>query len=84
MAEIDPELIQGIKQRLEIIEANVAKAAEKNNRLLGDVLILAVSKRQPMSVIEAGYACGLRSFGENYVEEARTKISQLADLRQIR
>ena len=84
MAEIDPELIQGIKQRLEIIEANVAKAAENINRHLSDVLILAVSKRQPVGLIEAGYACGLRSFGENYVEEARVKINQLAHLRDIR
>ena len=84
MAEIDPELIQGIKQRLEIIEANVAKAAENINRHLSDVLILAVSKRQPVGLIEAGYACGLRSFGENYVEEARVKIDQLAYLRDLR
>ena len=84
MAETDPELIQGIKQRLEIIEANVAKAAENINRHLSDVLILAVSKRQPVGLIEAGYACGLRSFGENYVEEARVKIDQLAYLRDLR
>ncbi len=84
MAQTNPELIQGIKQRLEVIETNIALAANKSDRRLSDVLVLAVSKRQPISVIEAGYACGLRSFGENYVEEARTKISQLADLREIR
>jgi pyridoxal phosphate enzyme (YggS family) len=84
MAETDPELIQNIKQRLEIIEANVTFAAEKTNRVLSDVLILAVSKRQPVSVIEAAYACGLRSFGENYAEEAQEKIKQLSYLPDIR
>ena len=84
MAESIPELVQSIKQRLEIIETNVAEAVEKSNIRLSDILILAVSKRQPVSVIEAAYACGLRSFGENYVEEAQEKINLLADLTDIR
>jgi hypothetical protein len=80
MAENNAELVQTIKERLEIIEANVTLAAEKSNRRLSDVLILAVSKRQPASVIEAAYDCGLRSFGENYAEEAVEKIHQLSHL----
>ena len=84
MAQTNPELIQGIKQRLEVIETNIALAANKSDRRLSDVLVLAVSKRQPVNVIEAGYACGLRSFGENYVEEAQEKINQLAALEDIR
>ena len=83
MAENNAELVQTIKERLEIIEAKVTPAAEKSGRCLSDVLILAVSKRQPVSVIEAGYACGLRSFGENYAEEAVEKIHQLAHLDEI-
>ncbi len=84
MSEPNPELIQTIKQRLEIIESNVTLATEKSKRIASDVLILAVSKRQPVSIIEAAYACGVRCFGENYVEEAQEKISQLAHLTEIR
>lgn len=84
MAEFSTELIRSIKERLEIIETNVSRAAEKSGRSASEVLILAVSKRQPVNVIEAGYACGLRSFGENYVEEAQEKISQLSHLADIR
>ncbi len=84
MTETNPELIRNIKQRFEIIQANVTLAAEKTSRALSDVLILAVSKRQPVSVIEAAYACGLRSFGENYAEEAHEKIEQLRYLPDIR
>lgn len=84
MAEPNPELIQTIKQRLEIIESNVTLAAEKSKRIASDVLILAVSKRQPLSIIEAAYACGVRCFGENYAEEADEKIKQLSHLTDIR
>ena len=84
MSEPNPELIQTIKQRLEIIESNVTLAAEKSKRIASDVLILAVSKRQPLSIIEAAYACGVRCFGENYAEEADEKIKQLSHLTDIR
>lgn len=84
MTETRINLIQMIKSRLETIEANVTRAAEKSGRRLSDVLILAVSKRQPVSVIEAAYACGLRTFGENYAEEAVEKINQLKHLPGMR
>lgn len=84
MTETRINLIQTIKSRLETIEANVTRAAEKSGRRLSDVLILAVSKRQPVSVIEAAYACGLRTFGENYAEEAVEKINQLKHLPGMR
>ena len=83
MADTNPELMQTIKQRLEIIQANVTSAAEESDRSPSEVLILAVSKRQPVGVIEAAYDCGLRSFGENYAEEASEKIDQLAHLTDI-
>lgn len=84
MPEENPELVQSIKQRLERIQSIVALALEKSNRPESDVLILAVSKRQPISVIEAAYACGLRAFGENYAEEADEKIQKLAKLTNMR
>ena len=84
MPEPNPELFQTIKQRLEKIRANIAVAAQKCNRSASEVLLLAVSKRQPLGVIEAAYVCGLRSFGENYAEEAHEKIEQLAYLNDIR
>lgn len=84
MTETNSDLVQSIKQRFETIEANVARSAEKSYRSLNDVLILAVSKRQPAGVIEAAYACDLRSFGENYAEEAHEKFPQLAHLSDVR
>lgn len=84
MEENNPELVQKIKERLEMIQSKLTLAVEKSGRSASDVLVLAVSKRQPIEIIEAGYACGLRSFGENYVEEVQEKIGQLAHLTEIR
>jgi len=84
MSEPNPELIQTIKQRLEIIESNVTLAAEKSKRIASDVLILAVSKRQPGRIIEAAESWGVRCVGENYAEEADEKNKQLSHLTDIR
>lgn len=84
MLEPNTELTQSIKQRLATVEAGVTRAAEISGRSANDVLILAVSKLHPASVIEAAFACGLRAFGENYAEEAHEKIAQLSQLSGIR
>lgn len=84
MPEPNLELIQTITQRLEAIKANIAVSAKKSNRAARKVLLLAVSKKQPLNVIEAAYAAGIRSFGENYAEEAHEKVEQLAHLSDIR
>lgn len=83
MSDSEPVQIKTIRERLEIITANVDRAATKSGRSLRDVLVLAVSKKQPLSVIEAAYACGLRHFGENYAEEAAVKMELLASLPDI-
>ncbi|MFY8134802.1 MAG: YggS family pyridoxal phosphate-dependent enzyme [Aquimonas sp.] len=44
------------------------------------VELLAVSKTQPAEAIAALAACGQRAFGENYVQEAATKIEALRPL----
>lgn len=41
-----------------------------------DVTVIAISKKQPFSVIHQAYDLGLRHFGENYVQEALPKIEQ--------
>lgn len=42
--------------------------------------LLAVSKTQPASAVAALAAAGQRSFGENYVQEAATKVRELVEL----
>jgi hypothetical protein len=47
------------------------------------VVLLAVSKRKPSETIEQAYLCGQKDFGENYLQEAIDKISQLSSLTDI-
>lgn len=46
----------------------------------GRVQILAVSKQQSAEKIRAAFAADQRAFGENYLQEALSKMSVLADL----
>ena len=41
------------------------------------VRLVAVSKKQPVALIQEAYAAGHRHFGENYVDELVAKASQL-------
>ncbi len=49
-----------------------------------EVCLVAVSKRQLASAIEALYHAGHRDFGENYGQELRDKQRQLAHLSELR
>ena len=44
------------------------------------IQLLAVSKTKPAEDIRAAYAAGQTAFGENYLQEALSKIGQLQDL----
>lgn len=58
----------------------VRLAAAKCQRQPGDIRILAVSKTRSAEEVRLAAQLGLRAFGENYLQEAREKIAQLADL----
>jgi len=47
------------------------------------VSLLAVSKTKPALAVEEAYLAGQRDFGENYLQEAIDKISQLSHLSDI-
>lgn len=55
----------------------IAGAAQRSGRSADDVRLIAVSKRQPVSAIEALILQGQRDFGENQMQEAIDKIEQL-------
>jgi len=58
----------------------VSRAAQKSQRDPADVMVLAVSKTRPANDIRTAAKLGLTQFGENYLQEALDKISQLDDL----
>jgi pyridoxal phosphate enzyme (YggS family) len=62
------------------IRQGIADAAVKAGREPSDVTLVAVSKFHPASAVEAAIAAGQRVFGENRVQEALGKFSDLKPL----
>lgn len=73
-----------IKTEYNNIIDRIAKACHDAGRDPQTVAMLAVSKMQTVEAIRGAYACGIRDFGENYVQEMVDKQTALADLPDIR
>ena len=63
-----------IRENLKEVEGRIAEAAGKAGRERGEIKLIAVSKTNPVEVLEAAYDCGVRVFGENRVQELKDKI----------
>ena len=59
------------------IKKNISNLKKIINR---DTTIIAVSKKKSADLIEKAYENGILDFGENYLQEALTKISHLSHL----
>ena len=71
-----------LKDNLKEVESNIMTACEKAGRNREDVTLIAVSKTKPVSMLEEIYAEGIRTFGENKVQELTEKYDQLpADIK---
>jgi PLP dependent protein len=55
----------------------VRRACEQLGRKPSEVTVIAVSKQADVSLLREALAAGCQHFGENYVQEARPKISAL-------
>lgn len=62
--------------RLAAIEGRIAQAARAAGRDPARVRLVAVSKQQPDERIGAALAAGLRTFGENRVQEAHARWAE--------
>lgn len=60
--------------------AQIQAACTQAGREPDSVQLLAVSKTQPSSVLAEMYQTGQRAFGENYLQEALEKITELKNL----
>jgi pyridoxal phosphate enzyme (YggS family) len=69
-----------IEINLATVRARIAAACQAAGREAGDVTLLAVSKTFDAHAVEAAYAAGQTVFGENYIQEAVQKITQLRHL----
>lgn len=69
-----------IVSRLASVKQKIAHSEEKAGRASGSARLLAVSKEQPVSKIQAAFEAGQVDFAENYAQEAVQKISELENL----
>ncbi len=69
-----------IADNITAVAARIAAAAQATGRDSAAIGLLAVSKTKPAAAVREAYAAGLRDFGENYLQEALGKQTELTDL----
>lgn len=66
-----------ISANIERVEAQIARALVASGRNRSEITLIAVTKNFPSSDIEILYELGIREFGENRDQEARTKVQEV-------
>jgi hypothetical protein len=66
-----------IRKNLDDVQRRVLDACARAGRDPGEVKLVAVTKNVDVDRIREAMACGIRRFGENYVQEALPKIRAL-------
>ena len=79
-ATMRPMNMQQLTDNIAKVRSRVRESAQKCQREESTVSLLAVSKTRSAGDVRNAAACGLRRFGENYLQEAVGKIEALQDL----
>ncbi|WP_461537330.1 YggS family pyridoxal phosphate-dependent enzyme [Spongorhabdus nitratireducens] len=74
--------MEPIQQNIEQVRSRIQSAVSNSGRT-DEVILLAVSKTKPASLIREAWECGQRHFGENYLQEGVEKVTTLEDLSDI-
>lgn len=69
-----------LAQRIQQIHELISQTEHTAHREPGSVLLLAVTKQQPESLIREAYTYGIRNFAESYLQEAQEKMQLLQEL----
>lgn len=72
-----------IAQQLDNVRQRIDNAARQAGRDPSSIQLLAVSKTQPLTQIQAAIQAGQRAFGESYLQEAIPKITALAKTQPV-
>ncbi len=71
---------QSLSDNIANLLQRVRRSAGKSQYHNSDILVIAASKGHLAEDIRTAHACGLRHFGESYLQEALQKMAALADL----
>jgi len=69
-----------IRDNILELEKRIARAAERADRSPAGITIVGVTKTIDPWLIQQAFEAGIRHFGENRVQEAKSKIGQLSSL----
>ena len=79
-AILAPMKRQTVAERLEHVRNRVDAACERSGRSTKEITLIAVTKGFPPDVVREAIAAGITNIGENRVQEAQAKRSELSDL----
>lgn len=66
-----------LSENLKEVEERIRRACVRSGRNRNDVTLIAVSKTKPAEVLQEAYDLGIRTFGENKVQELTEKYDLL-------
>ena len=69
----------GLSERIRRVQDRIENAARKAGRDAAEITLVAVSKKQPIGLIEEAIACGISEFGENRVQELVQKFPLISE-----
>ncbi len=69
-----------ICENLQTIRRRIDAAARKTGRTEKDIVLVVVTKTRSVAEIREALACGATDLGENYVQEAESKYSEIGNV----
>lgn len=76
-----PALQESIERRIGVLRGRIEEACRKSRRDIAEIKLIGVTKNFASGAVRAAFDCGLRDFGENRVQEALVKYTELEDIR---
>ncbi|HEY3328763.1 MAG TPA: YggS family pyridoxal phosphate-dependent enzyme [Capsulimonadaceae bacterium] len=81
---LDPTQVAAIRSRAAEVNDRIAAAARSVGRDPSSITLVAVTKTHPLETVVAAAAAGLTEFGENYAQEAASKIVEFGTEKAVR
>lgn len=72
-------MIPIFKKQVDHVLKRIREAAYLYGREMDEIQLIAVSKTISPEMIREAIECGLKTFGESYIQESREKIASIAD-----
>jgi len=75
--------MRNIEDSIKTVRERIEKACARSGRSTSEVRLIGVTKKVDIGRIKEAMACGLKDFGENYIQEAKKKIEEIAPCEEI-